>query len=60
MIVCDRCKQEVKDAIDDKEAGMTGGFYQGWKDFMNGDENIICDACMLADPRYIKIYGKHS
>jgi NTP pyrophosphatase (non-canonical NTP hydrolase) len=61
-IKCDRCGKEVEGI--DAPGIATGGFYQltgtCWQELrLNGDENVICDECMFADPKYIAIYGKH-
>ena len=60
-IVCDRCKQEVKDAMKSCD-GTTAGYYevgkgQWWK-FANAGEKYVCDACMFKDSRYIAVYGE--
>ena len=62
-IVCDRCKQEVRDAVKDCN-GTTGGYYEvesgQWRKFANAGEKYVCDACMFQDERYTKVYGKVS
>ena len=60
MLHCDRCGKEVAkfEQIRDEKT-MTAGYYRGWTEFMNPGENIICDRCMWADPRYIAVHGEH-
>ncbi|MDO8357290.1 MAG: hypothetical protein Q7U76_12945 [Nitrospirota bacterium] len=58
-IVCDRCKQVVKDA--GKECGgCTAGYYEvqhgSWRKYANAGEVYVCDACMHIDPRYKNDY----
>ncbi len=61
-IVCDRCKQVVKDAM--KEcSGSTAGYYEisggRWGTVpANEGEKYLCDACMHGDPRYQAVYGR--
>jgi hypothetical protein len=60
--LCDRCKVYKPGLLDLDDHGQligTGGVYVGWPDFMSGSENLICDDCMFADPRYIVRYGDH-
>ena len=63
-IICDRCKSTVEGFLDDsfKSIIMTAGYYQVdrgyWKDYAHENEIYVCDACMFADPRYIRTYGK--
>ena len=59
MIICDRCKEEIKGAKPPESGSMTAGYYLGWTEFMDPGENIICDSCMWKDPRYIAVYGVH-
>jgi hypothetical protein len=62
-IICDRCHSTVDGILDDsfKSIIMTAGYYQVdqgyWRNYGNEGEVNICDACMFADPRYIKRYG---
>lgn len=55
-VMCDRCKQIVKDATP-PEGGMTAGYYHGWTQFMDAGEMDVCDFCMWNDPRYMVVYG---
>lgn len=58
-VVCSRCREKVADARP-PEHGFTIGYYilEGyWSQFANIGEEILCDRCMWADDRYIKIYG---
>jgi hypothetical protein len=54
---CDRCKEVIKDFHQPTAGGMTAGYYYRWYDFMDPGEEVVCDACMWADPRYIAAYG---
>lgn len=62
-IVCDRCKQEVRDAVKACD-GTTGGYYEvergRWRKFANPGEKYVCDVCMFRHERYIKVYEKVS
>lgn len=62
-VKCDRCKQLIEGSFDDNPSWpYTCGYYafdSTWAHFMDGAERTVCDACMLKDPRYIKIYRKH-
>ncbi len=57
-VTCSRCKTIV-DGMQSK--GCTAGFYRVtkgiWAAFARDNETILCDACMLADPAYVKEYG---
>lgn len=57
-VYCDRHRGLV-DGLEDEDC--TGGFYRrsGWPDFFDAGEERVCDDCMFADPRYIKVYGRH-
>jgi hypothetical protein len=55
---CDRCKAEIKDFRQPVPGGMTAGYYYRWFDFMDPGEEIVCDACMWVDPRYIATFGE--
>ena len=63
-VKCDRCKKIIDGGFDDHPRyGYTAGYYikaSSWGKFMAKGERNICDECMFKDPRYIKIYGKHS
>lgn len=60
---CDRCGKVVYGGIDqiDEKNTITAGFYlvnEGyWSQFARWEEERVCDDCMFADPKYIKIYG---
>lgn len=57
---CSRCKKPFAGFKDDY-LSITLGYYEVaegyWKDFANEGETVICDPCMLADYRYIAVYG---
>lgn len=55
-VLCDRCHQAVEGFLPNA-GGMSGGVYVGWNAQMNPGENVVCDKCMWADPRYIALYG---
>lgn len=61
-LVCDRCRKLIN-GIWEKNGKHphTCGFYDVsdsyWKQYSNKREQIICDNCMISDPRYQKIYG---
>jgi hypothetical protein len=60
MITCDRCHKEQPNAS--IEQLFSCGVYvvqpgSAWAEYGNPGENIVCDACMWADPRYIKTHG---
>jgi hypothetical protein len=55
---CDRCKRDIKDFRQPDAGGMTAGYYYRWFDFTDPGEEVVCDECMWADPRYIAVYGK--
>lgn len=62
MYRCDRCKEDLPDAFEYPEIGMTAGFYyvaehSGWNFMANPGEIILCDACAHKDSRYTAIYG---
>lgn len=59
-IECDRCHQKVMGQIDDTSSAGVYVVEEGWcwSKFARPGERIVCDSCMWADPRYIKIYGK--
>lgn len=68
IVVCDRCGKTVHGIhIEPSERdpiGGTSGYYNTaplspWANFANPGENILCDDCMFADPRYIAVYGDH-
>ena len=57
-VVCDRCGAEVEGF---RTEYATGGFYDvragsGWASFASEGESNVCDACMIADPRYLAAY----
>lgn len=57
-VVCDRCKKVIKG---ERSPWFTSGYYSierpgYWADFVFPWENIVCDECMFADPRYRKVY----
>lgn len=56
-ITCDRCGKIVEGLEDE---AWTSGFYRlrgYWSQFAHSKaEEKICDACMLADPKYQEIY----
>lgn len=61
-IKCDRCGKEIE-GIEIQGLG-TAGFYRltgsSWETYRRSpNEDVICDACMWADPQYIAIYGRH-
>lgn len=64
-VTCDRCKRRVDGYYQrgrDGVSGATGGYYETsqaepWGRFANPGEEVVCDECMLADPRYIAAYG---
>jgi len=55
-IQCDRCEQLVSGLIMEHSYWgiLTGGFYlmQDWPEYRRGDEDVVCDECMLNDPKY--------
>jgi hypothetical protein len=59
-IVCGRCHKSVRDAA--KSEDFTAGYYEvskgNWNKYARKGEENICDACMWADPEYIKDFGK--
>ena len=70
-MTCDRCKKTFDgDKVETPEiaaaAYFTCGYYEvgpsakAWGQFANPGENIVCDACMFADPRYIAVYGQRA
>lgn len=59
-IVCSRCGQQV-DGYSGQ--GFTAGYYNvqagsHWAKYANEGETCVCDACMWADPRYLKDYPR--
>lgn len=63
-IQCDRCEQLVVGCIIGSEYGeiMTGGFYLAdyWPEYRRGGEEIICDECMLNDPKFAEHHLPHN
>lgn len=62
-IQCDRCKTFVAGEIVPGPGGVSFGVYDTapgsfWNRFAHVGENVLCDACMWADPDYITLYGK--
>ena len=56
---CDRCGTAI-DGVE-TDAG-TAGFYRThdgtpWAQYTDADEDVVCDPCMLTDPRYQADYG---
>ncbi len=54
---CDRCGKAIE-GWEDPGVGMSG-FYRRdefWGQFMDEGENVLCDACMQADPSYQDVY----
>jgi hypothetical protein len=52
-VVCDRCGKTINGM--EKPGYYTAGFYRRddfWGQFMNSGEQVLCDACMYADPRH--------
>lgn len=61
-IECDRCGVEVNGTvlIDGDDIVCTGGFYDvvnGWTEYAEPGEMIVCDKCMHSDPKYKEIYS---
>ena len=57
-IHCDRCDKLVEGGVE--ETFSYGVYFVAgtqWEKFANPNEQIVCDACMWADPRYIQVYG---
>lgn len=61
---CDRCGKMVEGAripMPDGSVYFTAGFFETgglpWSQMADEGENIVCDACMWADPRYQAVYG---
>ena len=54
-VICERCEKTVE-ALESNLG--TAGFYRrsGWAQYMNADEDIVCDDCMWEDPRYLADY----
>jgi len=64
-VICDRCGKTIEGLHSpdtETSMGMTAGYYntsgQPWAQFVNPGENVVCDACMWADERYIAVYGE--
>lgn len=65
-IRCDRCKLIVEGFL--SLDGNTSRFYRvnadilagtaSWNDYGRDGEALICDACMHADPKYLKDFFK--
>lgn len=57
-VTCSRCGSEVH-GTESEEA--TSGFYRvlvgPWEEYGEPGEYVLCDACMLSDPRYQARYG---
>ena len=59
-VVCDRCHKPVHGMefpATPGKIGGTAGFYRtddpdGWGQFSEPDEDILCDNCMQSDKRY--------
>jgi hypothetical protein len=60
-LTCPRCKTAVEGSASWSPGQMTVGWYHraGWAGFMRADEQLLCDACMWAEPRYVEVYGPH-
>lgn len=60
FVKCDRCGRLV-DGLRGEYA--TAGFYDTgegwWGRYAKANENVVCDACMWADPQYRADYGIH-
>lgn len=58
-VYCDRHRGLVEG---DESEHMTAGFYRrsGWSEFFNDHEERVCDECMWADARYVKVYGRRT
>jgi ribosomal protein S26 len=62
-ITCDRCGKVVRGLFhEDKEFGkITAGFYDVsdgfWSHFKRWEEELVCDECMHACPKYKAIYS---
>lgn len=60
VIRCDRCKQLVDTPpAAALRTGATCGYYRrgAWSEFMDADEQDVCDDCIWNDPRYVAVYG---
>ncbi len=63
-VICDRCDKNVEGIIEkcpDTDGAITSGYYvvaegSAWHEYARWGEEIVCDECMHADPKYIKIY----
>ncbi len=56
--ICNRCHQ-IKVGYD--SVVMTSGYYtmDGWAEYkQNLNETKVCEQCMWADPKYIRICGE--
>jgi hypothetical protein len=58
-LTCPRCKRVVEGSASWNPGQATAGWYHraGWARFMRADEQLLCDACMWAEPRYVEVYG---
>jgi len=63
-IICDRCGGVVEGLrfpATDGKPGFTAGYYDTtglpWSEMANEGEQVVCDLCMWADPRYQAVYG---
>lgn len=59
---CDRCHKPVSGGYEiDRETAFTSGYYLvdagSWHVFARPGEIRICDACMHADPAYLKTFS---
>lgn len=60
VFICDRCEKSIEGF---QSEGATAGFYktdpsQNWHKYAHDSgERIVCDACMLASPKYRADYG---
>lgn len=59
QIQCDRCHEWVDGEVHENfSCGVYVTSGEGyWSRFANPGEDIVCDNCMWADPRYIALYG---
>lgn len=60
-VTCDRCKSQINGL--EIPGHATAGFYRTgagsmWSKYADEGEDVLCDSCMQADPRYEADYPR--